>query len=77
MDAKSFISNKHAAAVESLVVIEAEYRAKKEAAQAEIDLAKKWLDELGGEKISAPEVSKPASNTWVSNRDLTPTGRES
>jgi len=55
MEAKSFISNKHAAAVENLRAIEAEYLSRMSAARAEIALTQKWLDELGGEAV----VEKP------------------
>jgi len=83
MEAKTFISKKHAAAVEELKAIEAEYIPRRDAAQSMIAMTQKWLDELSLEKnVSEPEVSlqdvaKSAANNWTSNRDLTPQGRQS
>ena len=81
MDAKTFITKKHDGAVEELKVIEAEYMAKKEAAQAAIDMAKKWLAELGTEpakpepQVAAQDCAKSSSENWVSARDLASQGR--
>jgi|GEM_PF-1760981 hypothetical protein len=77
MDAKTFLSNKHNAAIEELKALEAEYQQKKLAAQATVDLTKKWLDEMGldfGKPTPAPvenELPKKPSENWVSARDLT------
>ncbi len=83
MDAKTFLNNKHDAAVEELKALEADYAKRKQAAQAAIDMAKKWLDELGGPEVSRSEPVKPEpdmsvqdfakkpTDSWVSSRDLT------
>lgn len=77
MDAKTFISRKHDAAIEELKALEAEFNVRKKSAQETIDMAKKWLEELGGEKdkpevqASAQDPGKAASENWVSARDLT------
>ena len=76
MDAKTFLSNKHNAAIEELKAIEAEYQQKKLAAQATADLTKKWLDEMGldlGKPDTTPmdsDLPKKPSENWVSARDL-------
>jgi len=81
MDAKTFISKKHDAAVDDLKAIEAEYLPRLEAAKSAIAMTKKWLEELGVEKgpeespLSLQDVAKSAANTWVSSRDLNPTSR--
>jgi len=83
MEAKAFISQKHAEAVEALRAIEAEYMPRREAAQATIAMTDKWLEELGGEKaapaepeLSLQDVAKSAAGSWMSNRDLNPGSRQ-
>jgi len=81
MDAKTFISKKHHAAVDELKAIDAEYIPKRDAALAAIAITEKWLDELSSDKqATVPEVvmdaNKNGVSAWVSNRDLTPQGRQ-
>lgn len=80
MDAKTFVSKKHHAAVEELRAIDAEYKPKRDAALAAIAMTEKWLDELSADKPSAmPEVvidpSKNGAPSWNPSRDLAPQGR--
>ena len=82
MDAKTFISKKHDAALDELKALEAEYKPRMDAAQAKIDMAKTWLDELSSETestesmVSVEDVLKSPSSNWVSARDLTPPARQ-
>jgi len=78
MDAKTFISKKHEAAVEELKAIDAEYMPRREAAQAKMAMTQKWLDELSSDKsVVMPEPPMPdaSKNGWVENRSLTPQSR--
>jgi len=83
MDARGFVTQKHDAAVEELRALDAEFNARKQSAQAMIDLTKKWLEELAGEQASkdtygsVQEVLKSSSDKWVSSRDLNPQSRAS
>jgi len=83
MDATTFITKKHDAAVEELKAIEAEYLPKLEAAKSAITMTKKWLDELTTEvpntlterQAQLQEFAKGTPNGWASSRDLTPQAR--
>ena len=81
MDATTFISKKHAAAVEELRAIDAEYAPRRDAAQAIIAMTQKWMDELGVEKpaaeqgVSLQDAAKNAATSWTANRDLNPQAR--
>ncbi len=69
MDAKTFLAEKYSAALDELRQIDAEYAVKMAAAQARIDLAKTWLDELAsqpgivGPVMSHVEVPDPISES--------------
>ena len=59
MEAKTFISKKHDAAVAELKALEAEFAARSKAAKEMISLTEKFLNELADEKIQpAPEAVK-------------------
>jgi hypothetical protein len=67
MDARSFIVEKNAEAVEELRAIDAEYFPRRKAALAAIALAERWLDELvdGDPKLEEatvqPEAVEPST----------------
>jgi len=75
MEAKAFINQKLEAAVEELKAIEAEYKPRRDAAQATISLTKKWLDELGLDKspsqpdTTIQDIVKSPSNIWAAAKD--------
>ncbi len=56
MDARSFITNKHNAAVEELRALEAEYLPRRQAALASIALTQQFLDELSATTSEADDV---------------------
>lgn len=74
MDARSFISQKHDAAIDELKALETEYLLRRDAAQAAIELAQRWLSELEAGKaepqVSTQQFAKPATGDWVSAPDL-------
>jgi len=86
MDAKTYLQEKNAIAVEELMAIDAEYVPRRNDALAAITLAEKWMEELGvpvpGQYYFEPtliiqdEVKAPDEN-WRSARDLMPKARAS
>jgi len=88
MDAKTFITAKHESAVAELKAIEAEYKARTEAAKATIEMTKVWLSELGltapatvvtpapaPEAISTPEPA-PVEEREISLAEFTKSASE-
>jgi len=72
MDAKLFITSKRDAAIAELKAIEAEYMPRRNAAMAQMELTKKWMEELGAEKPAAPAPMErvPAPTRQVAFQDL-------
>ncbi len=79
MDARTFVSQKYDAAVEELKSLEAEYVLRRDAAQAAIELAQRWLAELGGDKSEVQVEVQPITirnrENWVSAPNLTEQAR--